>query len=39
MRDRLVHEWEGWAASVGVLDWAVAGKRLRAAWEMTNEHG
>jgi arylsulfatase len=39
MRDRLVHEWEGWAASVGVLDWAVAGKRLRAAWEMANEHG
>jgi arylsulfatase len=39
MRDQLAREWEGWAQSVGVLDWHDAGKRLLAAWEMTSEHG
>jgi len=39
MRDQLAREWGAWAEAVGVLNWHDAGKRLRAAWEMTSEHG
>ncbi len=36
---RLERDYQAWAASAGVLDWALALPRLMAAWGMDNIHG
>jgi arylsulfatase len=36
---KLIREYQGWADSVGVLDWNIALPRLQAAWQMEDIHG
>lgn len=36
---KLAHEYDGWAKSVGVMDWNVALPKLLKLWQMDDAHG